>query len=325
MMDHSLYQVKQPVIAVVGPTASGKSNLAQELALKLNGEVLSADSMQVYRGMEIGTAKIKPEERKVPHWGIDLINPGEPYSAALFQEYARRVISALDKEGKRTILAGGTGLYVRAALDDYDFPEGEQIDNPIRDKYTAYAQEFGNQALWNLLNEIDAESASVIHPNNVRRVVRAFELLSEGKTYAQQKENLSSISQLIPAIFIGLKVSPDLLNERINRRVDSMIRDGLVDEVKSLLSQGFREGVTAPQAIGYKEIVQALEGECTLEEAIDAIKTASRRYAKRQRTWFNKDKRIQWIDIDNTSSESLLNEALEVINEHDSGAFGDRI
>ncbi len=325
MMDHSLYQVKQPVIAVVGPTASGKSNLAQELALKLNGEVLSADSMQVYRGMEIGTAKIKPEERKVPHWGIDLINPGEPYSAALFQEYARRVISALDKEGKRTILAGGTGLYVRAALDDYDFPEGEQIDNPIRDKYTAYAQEFGNQALWNLLNEIDAESASVIHPNNVRRVVRAFELLSEGKTYAQQKENLSSISQLIPAIFIGLKVSPDLLNERINRRVDSMIRDGLVDEVKSLLSQGFREGVTAPQAIGYKEIVQALEGECTLEEAIDTIKTASRRYAKRQRTWFNKDKRIQWIDIDNTSSESLLNEALEVINEHDSGAFGDRI
>lgn len=325
MMDHSLYQVKQPVIAVVGPTASGKSNLAQELALKLNGEVLSADSMQVYRGMDIGTAKIKLEERKVPHWGIGLINPGEPYSAALFQEYARRVISALDKEGKRTILAGGTGLYVRAALDDYDFPEGEQIDNPIRDKYTAYAQEFGNQALWNLLNEIDAESASVIHPNNVRRVVRAFELLSEGKTYAQQKENLSSISQLIPAIFIGLKVSPDLLNERINRRVDSMIRDGLVDEVKSLLSQGFREGVTAPQAIGYKEIVQALEGECTLEEAIDAIKTASRRYAKRQRTWFNKDKRIQWIDVDNTSSESLLNEALEVINEHDSGAFGDRI
>lgn len=325
MMESMLSQLKHPVVVVVGPTASGKSNLAQRLALTLSGEVLSADSMQIYRGMDIGTAKVYPEERIVRHWGIDLINPGEPYSAALYQEYARNVIAKLDKENKRTILAGGTGLYVRAALDDYEFPEGEQVDNPIREKYTAYAQEYGNLALWNLLNETDPKSASVIHPNNVRRVVRAFELLAEGKTYAQQKENLSSIPQLIPAIFIGLKVSPEVLNERIDRRVNAMIRAGLVDEVTSLLSQGFREGVTAPQAIGYKEIVQALEGECSLEDAVEAIKTATRRYAKRQRTWFNKDTRIHWIEADEKSSEALLNEALEIISLYDSGATFDRI
>lgn len=323
MMESNLSQLKHPVIAVVGPTASGKSNLAQALALTLNGEVLSADSMQIYKGMDIGTAKVNPEERIVRHWGIDLINPDEPYSAALFQKYARNVISKLEGEGKRTILAGGTGLYVRAALDDYEFPEGEQVDNPVREKYTAYAQEFGSLALWNLLNERDPKSASVIHPNNIRRVVRAFELLAEGKTYAQQKENLSSIPQLIPAIFIGLKVSPEVLNERIDRRVNAMIRAGLVDEVTSLLSQGFREGITAPQAIGYKEIVQALEGECSLEDAVEAIKTATRRYAKRQRTWFNKDTRIHWIEADKKNSEALLNEALEIISLYDSGAAFD--
>lgn len=299
-----------PVICLVGPTASGKTDVAQAVALALDGEVVSADSMQIYRGMDIGTGKLPVSERLVPHFGFDLKDPGEPYSAALFQNYARGVFEDIDARGKRAVLCGGTGLYVRAAIDDYDFPQGEQVDNPVREHYTALAEQEGAQALWNLLNERDPASAAVVHPNNVRRVVRAFELLEEGKSYAQQKQALASLPAFLPAVQFGLAVDPALLNERINRRVDAMVEAGLVDEVRGLLASGFREGVTAPQAIGYKEIVAALEGRCTLEEAVEDIKQATRRYAKRQRTWFRRDERIQWIDADDGDAERIAREIL---------------
>ena len=299
----------RPVICVVGPTASGKTDVAQLLARNLGGEVVSADSMQIYRGMDIGTGKLPEEERLVPHFGFDLVNPGEPYSAAVYQQYARECFSDIDNRGKRALLVGGTGLYVRAAIDAYDFPKGEQVDNPVREKWTAYYEENGADNLWERLRERDPESASVIHPNNVRRVIRAFELLEEGTTYATQKENLASIQQAVPAKFIGLAVDPEILNRRIERRVDNMIELGLVSEVKRLLDEGFREGITAPQAIGYKEIVSALDGDISLDQAIEQIKTATRRYAKRQRTWFRKDTRIAWIDADSGNAEAIATQA----------------
>jgi len=306
----------KPVICVVGPTASGKSSLAQAIAERIDGEVVSADSMQIYRGMDIGTGKVPSEERVVAHHGLDLVEPGEPFSAALFQEYARTCFDDIDGRGKRSVLCGGTGFYVRAAIDDYEFPKGEQVDNPIRERYLAVAEQEGAHALWLMLEEVDPESAGIIPENDVKRVVRAFELLDEGESYAEQKRKLATIPQLLPACFIGLSVDPNVLRARIDERVDEMVRSGLVEEVESLLAAGFREGVTAPQAIGYKEIVKALDGEVTLAEAVEEIKVATHRYAKRQRTWFRKDKRIRWIDANSGHSEELLVDALAIIEEH---------
>lgn len=310
-MGNSTY--KNKVICIVGATATGKSDFAQELALRINAEIVSADSMQIYRCMDIGTGKIPPDQRKVPHWGLDLVNPGENYSAALFQRYARETFNKISQQGKRIILCGGTGLYIRAAIDAYEFPAGEQDHNPTREKYEAYANEQGSEQLWNLLFTLDSESAQEIHPNNVRRVVRALELHEAGESYAQQKARLKSIPQAIPAILFGIRYDRDLLNERIYRRVDSMIERGLVAEVKALLTAGFREGITAPQAIGYKEIVHALDGVCTLETAIENIKIATRRYAKRQRTWFRQDNRIIWLEGTNKTSNELANAAMDYL------------
>ena len=310
---HTDALTKARVICVVGPTASGKTDLSQELALALNGEVVSADSMQIYKGMDIGTGKLPVEDRKVPHWGFDLVEPGDEYSVALYQSYARDAFRNIQERGKTPILCGGTGLYVRAAIDDYDFPAGEQTENPVREKYTAYAQEHGNQALWDLLNQVDPNSAAVIHPNNVRRVVRAFELREEGASYAVQKENLQHIPQAVPAVIFGISFDREPLVQRIYRRVDKMIELGLVDEVKILLEKGFRTGITAPQAIGYKEIVEALDGRCTMDEAIEQIKIATRRYAKRQRSWFRRDDRIIWLNGTNATSQQLCAQAIEYL------------
>lgn len=299
-----------PVICIVGPTASGKTDAAQLVAAAIGGEVVSADSMQIYRGMDIGTGKLPAAERIVPHHGFDLVDPGEPYSAALFQSFARDAFAAIAERGKRAVLCGGTGLYVKAAIDAYEFPAGDQVGNPVRERWTAFAEREGAQALWDELNRLDPDSARELHPNNVRRVVRAFELLAEGRSYAEQKRNLASIEAAVPAVQFGLAVTPTVLNERIEARVDAMVEAGLVGEVRGLLDAGFREGVTAPQAIGYKEIVEALEGRCTLDEAIAAIKQATRRYGKRQRTWFRRDERIRWIDADAGNARAMADTIL---------------
>lgn len=303
-----------PVVCVVGPTASGKSDLAQELAVVLDGEVVSADSMQIYKGMDIGTGKILPLQQKVPHFGIDLCEPGEPYSAALFQAYARECFQDIASREKHPILCGGTGFYVRSAIDDYDFPPGKQEENPLREKYTHFAEEFGGQALWDLLDEKDPASAAIIHPHNTRRIIRAFELLEEGASYATQKQNLQSLPQAIPAYFLGLAVDPQILNERIDKRIDAMLEAGLLEEVQGLLNQGFRLGLTAPQAIGYKELVAYLEGETSFEEAVESIRVATHRYAKRQRTWFRKDKRIQWLHADSGDTADLVQQARRALD-----------
>ena len=304
--------LSQPIIVVAGPTASGKSDLAQSIAEILDGEIISADSMQVYRGMDIGTGKVSIHERRVPHWGLDLVDPGEPFSVALFQDYARTTAADIDARGKRVVLCGGTGLYIRGVIDGYDYPKGDQVGNPVRDKYTELLGEIGPQALWEMLRETDPNSAALVHPNNTKRVIRAFELLAEGTTYAEQNARLQVIPQVIPAVYLALSVEPTRLAERIERRVDGMFADGLVDEVQALLERGLRDAVTAPQAIGYKEVVAALDGECTMDEASEQIKLATRRYAKRQRSWFRADKRVQWLDANNPG-DGLLQAALSIL------------
>ena len=294
------------IIVIVGPTASGKSDIANLYASTNNAEVVSADSMQIYRGMDIGTGKIMPFEQKVKHWGIDILDPNEAYSAALYQQYARDCFEKIWTNKKNIVLCGGTGFYIRAAIDDYQFPKGEQKNNPIRDKYKEYLDINGSKALWELLREKDYLSSKLIHQNNTVRVIRALELLHEGKSYASQANNLKNIKQKYNAIFFGLRVNPDILNKRINIRVDKMIEKGLLEEVENLLDKGYKQALTAASAIGYKEIVNYFENKCTLEEAVDQIKTASRQYAKRQRTWFNKDKRINWIDYDDVNPKRAV-------------------
>lgn len=301
----------QRVICVLGPTASGKSEVAQLVAEALGGEVVSADSMQVYQGMDIGTAKLPLAERRVPHHLIDILDPGQPYSAQQFQVAARAVFAELEAAGVVPVLCGGTGLYVQAALEAMDFPGGERADNLVRAAYERRAKEEGPQALWDELQARDAASAALIHPHNVRRVVRALEMADRRVSYAHQVEGMKSLPEVVPSLRFGLQRDPEVLARRIDARVDAMMASGLVDEVKGLLSAGFREALTAPQAIGYKEIVAALDGVVSFDEAVVQIKTATRRYAKRQRSWLRRDSRLQMLDADALDAEALARVIVE--------------
>lgn len=296
-----------PIIAIVGPTASGKSELAQCVAVQLDGEVVSADSMQVYRFMDIGTAKVPQSDRKVPHHLIDIVEPGVTFSAQLFQQEARRAFREIEARNKVPILCGGTGFYVQAALEDMHFPDGEQDNNPLRDSLEAFRIEKGNDALWEILAHKDPRSATLIHPNNYKRVIRALEMHDEGISYAEQVKNIRTLPEAVPSLRFFLKIDPLKLVERIEARVDNMKDSGLVEEVDSLCERGFESALTAPQAIGYKEIIAAKKGLISIDEAFVKIKTATRRYAKRQRSWFRRDKRLIMLDADKLSVEEMTN------------------
>jgi tRNA dimethylallyltransferase len=286
-----------PVLAVVGPTAVGKTAVAEVLAERFGGEVVSADSMQVYRGMDVGTAKPRPEERSVPYRCLDLVDPGTPYSAALFQADARAAIADIHAEGRLPVVAGGTGLYVRAALDDLVFPRGEAA-SPSRARLEALADELGPEGLHALLAERDPASAELIHPNNVRRTIRALEMLQdEGVSYADQAAGFGRRESVYRAAFAGLTMEREALYARIDARVDAMLAGGLLDEVRRLLDAGYHDALTASQAIGYKEFVPVIEAGADLVEAVERVKQATRRYAKRQLTWFRSDPRIAWLDV----------------------------
>jgi tRNA dimethylallyltransferase len=302
------------VIAVVGPTASGKTALAEELGVLLGGEIVSADSMQVYRGMDVGTAKPAPEERRVPYRCLDLVALGEPFSAALYQREARRAIGDIAGRGNVPIVTGGTGLYVRAALDVMEFPAGEQADNPVRAHYEALAAAQGADALHALLASRDPKSAEAIHPNNVRRVVRALEMADAGVSYAEQLAGFSARESIYDARFVGLDMPRERLYERIDARVDAMLAAGLLEEVERLLAAGLRDALTASQAIGYKEFVPVVEEGANLEEAANAVKQSTRRYAKRQLTWFRADPRVRWIDVSDLSPASAARRALAALD-----------
>ncbi len=301
-------------LAVVGPTAVGKTALAERLACDLAGEIVSADSMQVYRRMDIGTAKPAPSERRVPYHCIDLVDPGAPYSAALYQRDARAAIEDIGARGRLPIIAGGTGLYVRAALDRMEFPRGEQADNPARTAYETYAAERGTSALHLLLAKRDPASAAAIHPNNTRRVIRALEMADQGVSYAEQLAGFTQRDCIYDARFVGLSMDRDELYRRIDARVDAMLEAGLLGEVERLLDEGFRTALTAAQAIGYKEFVPVLEEGADLGEAVAAVKQASRRYAKRQLTWFRSDPRIAWIDVTGMSLADAADAAHDTLD-----------
>lgn len=300
------------VVAVVGPTAVGKSALAEDLALRLGGEVVSADSMQVYRGMDIGTAKVPIAERRVPYHCIDLVEPGAEFSAALYQRAARASIEDIVDRGLVPVFAGGTGLYVRAALDEMEFPSGS-IVSPLRDSLERDAAEIGPLALHERLAGVDPAAAVLIHPNNVRRTVRALEMYTQGTSYADQAERFSTRVAHYPSRFLGLALPRPLLYARIGERVDRMLENGLLDEVRGLLRAGLRDAITASQAIGYKEFVPVVEGGSDLEAAAQAVKQATRRYAKRQLTWFRSDPRVRWFDVTDLSSASILERAVELL------------
>lgn len=300
------------VLAVVGPTGVGKSALGEFLALRLGGEIVSADSMQVYRGMDIGTAKTPVLERSVPYHCIDLVSPGESYSAARYQTDARRAIAETTARCSLPILVGGTGLYIRAALDDLRFPAGEAV-TPLRARLEARAELLGAQGLHEHLERLDPASAAMIHPNNVRRTIRALEMAEEGVSYAEQASGMARRTSVYNAMLLGVTMRRELLYERVDARVDEMLGAGLLEEVQSLLQAGFRDALTAAAAIGYKELVPVIEQGHDLDEAIASIKQASRRYAKRQLTWFRADDRIEWIDVTGLSPDEVGAQALLLV------------
>ena len=306
------------VIAVVGPTGVGKTAAAEELAVQIGGEIVSADSMQEYRGMDIGTAKHASSSWRVTHHCLDLVDPGTPYSAALYQVDARRALDDVARRGKTPILVGGTGLYVRAALDEMRFPAGHQ-KSQTRSALQDELDKHGPEALYELLVERDSGAAALIHRNNTRRVLRALETLQDaGVSYVDTKEHFAERVPHYPATYIGLTVDRELLYSRIDARVDAMLEAGLVEEVERLLAAGYRGALTAAQAIGYKELVPVLDGSGDLASAVAAIKLASRRYAKRQLTWFRADPRVHWLDVPHLSLSQTA-EAMRALVESESG------
>lgn len=300
-------------IAIVGPTAAGKSSVAEQVAVRLGGEIIDADSMQVYRGMNIGTAKTPVAERLVPHHCIDLVAPGTPYSAAVYQRDARAAIDDVTARGLRPVMAGGTGLYIRAALDEFAFPAGQLTDD-VRHRLEERAAAIGADALHAELAGVDADSAALIHPNNVRRTIRALEMHALGQSYAEQASGFGRRQLHYPGTrMVGLTIERSALYRRIDARVDAMLAAGLLGEVETLLGAGYRDALTATQAIGYKELVPVAEGRALLTDAAEAIKQASRRYAKRQLTWFRADPRIEWLDVTGLSTGDAASAVLDLL------------
>jgi tRNA dimethylallyltransferase len=280
----------QPVIAVVGPTGSGKSDLAVNLALQLDGEVINADAMQFYRGMDIGTAKITLAERRgVPHHLLDILDVTQEASVSQFQEQARATITDIHARGKRAILAGGSGLYVRAALDVLEFPG---TDPALRQQLEEELAAQGSAALQARLQDVDPVSAGRLLDD--RRIIRALEVHHlTGRPFSSfmpQREYFQ------PAVQIGLTVDRDQLRERLALRVHRMVDNGLLAEVERLEAQGLRQGKTAPRALGYAQFLRVLDGAATVAEAADETIVATRQFARRQLTWFRADPRINWLD-----------------------------
>jgi tRNA dimethylallyltransferase len=278
------------VVAVVGATATGKSDLGVELALRLGGEVVNADSMQLYRGMDIGTAKLtRAQQRGVPHHLLDIWSVREPASVATYQRLARETVAEVTARGAVAVLVGGSGLYLRAALDHLEFPG---TDVTVRARLEGEHAEQGAEALHARLAAVDPEAAATIPASNSRRVVRALEVVElTGRPFAA---SMPDHRYLLPAVQIGLELPRAELSDRITERVEAMWRRGLVDEVRRLEQDGLREGRTASRALGYAQVLRHLAGECTEDEAREETVRATRRFARRQDSWFRRDPRVHW-------------------------------
>src|SRR5690625_2285904 len=289
---------KPPLLVIVGPTAVGKTAFCIDLAERLPAEIVTADSMQVYRGMDIGTAKPTEEERRgVPHHGIDLVEPDEQCNVADYRRHALKAIAAIHERGKLPILSGGTGLYVRAVVDEFLFPE-RGADWDLRRGLEEEVQRIGRPALHARLQAVDPETAARLHPNDLRRVVRALEVYERtGRPLSEHLREARGKGSRFDLLMFGLTRPREELYARINDRVHEQIRSGLVEEVAAMLERGLDEDDVSMKGLGYKEIIGYLKGRYGLDEAITLLQRDTRHYARRQLTWFRADKRIQWIDL----------------------------
>ena len=298
---------KTPLLIIAGPTATGKSAAAAELALRMDGEVISADSVQVYRGMDIGSAKVTEEEmRGVPHHLIDCADPSETWNVVRFKELAKRAAEDIAARGRLPILCGGTGFYIQALLYDIDFTQMEE-NTPLRQRLAQMAKERGPEAVHALLAQRDPASAAAIHPNNIKRVIRALEFSQEsGDSIAAHNAEQREKEPAYNAVFFVLTRDRAALYERIDRRVDLMMEQGLLEEVTKLYKMGIPGDSTAMQGIGYKQIYGHLEGKYSLDEAVRLIKRDTRHFAKRQLTWFRREKGVYWVDLDRFADRKEL-------------------
>jgi len=305
---------KRPLVILTGPTAVGKTSLSIQLAKCINGEIISADSMQVYKGMDIGSAKITQEEMcDVPHHLIDVLEPWEEFNVTVFQQKCKECMEEIYERGHIPILAGGTGFYIQAVLRDIDFTENEE-NTAYRTELEQLAAEKGAEYLHQMLLEVDPQAAEAIHANNIKRTIRALEYFHlTGEKISEHNEREAQKENAYNACYFVLNDDRQLLYERIEKRVDEMVNNGLVEEVRTLMAKGCTRNMVAMQGLGYKEIVDYLDGKCSLEEAIYIIKRDTRHFAKRQLTWFKREKDVIWVDKDalvteNSQLEFIINE-----------------
>lgn len=306
---------KRPLIILTGPTAIGKTALSLKLAKAVNGEIISADSMQVYQLMDIGTAKITPEEMEgIPHYLIDVLEPMKDFNVVIFQKMAKKAMEEIYAKGKIPIITGGTGFYIQALLYDISFEETEV--SAYREELAAYYKKHGAHALHERLREIDPVSYKEIHENNIKRVIRALEFYHD-TGYPISKHNTEQKKKESPYQFVYFVLNDDrtLLYEQIEKRVDEMMRQGLVEEVRKLLEYGCTKDMVSMQGLGYKEIIPYLDGKCSLEEAVYILKRDTRHFAKRQLTWFRREKDVTWIEKSlYDSEEEMLQSMLEALS-----------
>lgn len=302
--------MNNPLLILTGPTAAGKTKLSIELAKAVNGEIISADSMQVYKHMDIGSAKIQPEEMQgVKHYLVDILEPTEDFNIVLFQKYAKQAVTEIYEKGKIPIIVGGTGFYIQSVLYNIDFQESDE-DTALRAELEQLAREKGAAYLHNMLKECDSKAAQEIHANNVKRVIRAIEFYRQtGRKISEHNETEREKKSAYDSRYFVLTDRRERLYENIDRRVDIMIEEGLVDEVKRLMDMGCKRDSTAMQGLGYKEIISYLAGEITLDEAVYIIKRDTRHFAKRQLTWFRRERDVIWIEKDKFAydDEKMLN------------------
>ena len=300
------------LICICGPTASGKTALSVALAQQLHTEIISADSMQVYRGMDIGSAKVMPEEMQgVDHYLIDVLDPEDEFHVVRFQEMAKAALKEIYAKEQIPIVAGGTGFYIQALLYDIDFTEQEE-DADLRERYAKIAREQGNEVLHEMLKKVDPASAEIIHANNVKRTIRALEYFEKtGEPISRHNEQERAKESPYDFRYFVLTDERAHLYERIDRRVDLMLEHGLVEEVKRLRANGYHKGMVSMQGLGYKEILSWLDGEISYEEAVYLLKRDTRHFAKRQLTWFRRERDVIWLNKpDYNYDESRILEAI---------------
>ena len=306
----------KPLVILVGPTAVGKTAASIGLAKALNGEIISGDSMQIFKGLDIGTAKITKEEMQgVPHHLIDIKEPWETFSVAEFKRLADEAIADIHDRGKLPIIVGGTGFYINSVLYEYHFGEAD-TDEAYRAELEQYAEAHGNEALWNILQEKDPDSAAKLHSNDTKRVIRALEVLHvTGIPASERQSTVDKQTMRYNAVYIALNMPREVLYDRINRRVDIMIQDGLEAEVRNALANGVAQDALSMTSIGYRQMIQYFNEEISFDRAVELIKRDTRHFAKRQLTWFRHDPNIQWVDKWGKTDEHVEAELLAIVHD----------